>query len=128
MAEAKYSMIMAIVNQGFSEAVMEAARPMGATGGTILHSRRISDEEAMKFWNIHVQGERETVLILAEKKEKLPIMKAIGEKCGMQTEARGMVLSLPVDGVVGLNQFQPPFDSDFSPHSRLNLLQLYMPR
>lgn len=103
MAEAEYSMIMAIVNQGFSEAVMDAARPMGATGGTILHSRRISDEEAMKFWNIHVQEERETVLILAEKKDKLPIMKAIGEKCGMQTEARGMVLSLPVDGVVGLN-------------------------
>ena len=103
MAEAEYSMIMAIVNQGFSETVMEAARPMGATGGTILHSRRISSEEAMKFWNIHVQEERETVLILAEKKDKLPIMKAIGEKCGMNTEARGIVLSLPVDGVVVLN-------------------------
>lgn len=103
MAETEHSMIMAIVNQGFSEDVMDAARPMGAAGGTVFHSRRIGSEEALKFWNISVQEEREVVLILAEKKDKLPIMKAVGEKCGMHSEAHGIVLSFPVDGVAGLN-------------------------
>lgn len=102
LTENKYSMIMVIVNQGFTEDVMNAARPKGASGGTVLHSRRIGHEEAMKFWKISVQEEREIVLILARKDDKLPIMQAIGEKCGMESEAQGIILSLPVDGLVGL--------------------------
>lgn len=99
----EYYMIMAIVNQGFSEEVMEAARPVGASGGTVFHSRRIGSAEAMKFWKISVQEEREVVLILAQKEDKMAIMQAIGQKCGLQSEAQGMVLSLPVDGIVGLD-------------------------
>ena len=99
----EYYMIMAIVNQGFSEEVMEAARPVGASGGTVFHSRGIGSAEAMKFWKISVQAEREVVIILAKKEDKMAIMQAIGEKCGLQSEAQGMVLSLPVDGIVGLD-------------------------
>lgn len=103
MAENEYNMIMAIVDQGFSEEVMDAARPVGASGGTAFHSRRVGSEEAMKFWGISVQQEREVVLIIARKEEKLAIMQAIGQKCGMQSAAHGIVLSLPVDGAVGLD-------------------------
>lgn len=103
MADNEFYMIMAIVNQGFSGAVMEAARPVGASGGTVFHSRRVANEEAMKFWKISVQEEREVVIILARKEDKLPIMKAIGEKCGMQSDAHGLVMSLPVDRIVGLD-------------------------
>lgn len=102
MTGSEYSMIMAIVNQGFSEDVMNAARPKGASGGTVFHSRRIGNEEAMKFWKISVQEEREIVIILAQKEDKNPIMQAIGEKCGMESKAQGIILSLPVDGIVGL--------------------------
>ncbi|MBR7143283.1 MAG: transposase [Clostridia bacterium] len=100
----RYTMIMAFVNQGFSEAVMAAARPAGARGGTVFHSRRAETEEAHQFWGISVQEEREIVMILAEKEQKTEIMKAITEKCGMQSEAHGMVLSVPVDSVAGLNK------------------------
>lgn len=98
-----YSAIMAIVNQGFSEEVMNAARPMGASGGTVFHSRRIGSEEAMKFWNISIQQEREVVLILAKKENKKAIMQAVNKDCGMQSEAHGIVLSLPVDEIIGVN-------------------------
>lgn len=101
--ENEYSAIMAIVNQGFSEEVMNAARPMGASGGTVFHSRRIGSEEAMKFWNISIQQEREVVLILVKKESKKAIMQAVNKKCGMQSEAHGIVLSLPVDEIVGMN-------------------------
>ncbi|MCI8814099.1 MAG: transposase [Lachnospiraceae bacterium] len=103
MIENEYDLIVAIVNQGFSEEVMEAARPMGASGGTVFHSRRIGNEDAMQFWGIRIQQEREVVLILAQKEKKLPIMQAICQQCGMQSEAHGIVLSLPVDGIIGLN-------------------------
>ena len=103
MAENEYSMIMAIVNQGFSEEVMNAARPKGASGGTVYHSRRIGTKEAMKFWKISVQEEREVVLILAQKEDKLAIMQEIGKQCGMNSKAQGIVMSLPVDGIEGLD-------------------------
>lgn len=103
MTDNEYSMIMAIVNQGFSEDVMNAARPKGASGGTVFHSRRVGNEEAMKFWKISVQEEREVVIILAGKEDKLAIMQEIGKKCGMQSKAQGIVMSLPVDNVVGLD-------------------------
>ncbi|MDE6926204.1 MAG: P-II family nitrogen regulator [Acetatifactor sp.] len=102
MSENRYYMIMAIVNQGFSGAVMEAARPEGASGGTVFHSRRIASEETMKFWKISVQEEREVVMILARREDKLSIMQAIGQKCGVKSEAQGVVFSLPVDESVGL--------------------------
>ena len=103
MTENAYSLIMAIVNQGFSEEVMNAARPKGASGGTVFHSRRIGNEEAMKFWKISVQEEREVVLILAQKEDKLAIMQEIGKQCGMNSKAQGIVMSLPVDGIEGLD-------------------------
>lgn len=98
----KYTVIMAFVNQGFSEEVMAAARPVGATGGTVFHSRQVGNEEALKFWGVTIQKEREIVLILAEKEKKLAIMRAIGERCGTHSDAQGMVVSLPVDNVAGL--------------------------
>ncbi len=101
----KFTMIMAIVNQGFSEEVMSAAKPAGAAGGTVFHSRRVDSEEALKFWGISIQQEREIVVILAPKEKKVAIMEAIGQRCGAQTEAHGIVISVPVDGVVGLGKY-----------------------
>ncbi|MCI9124158.1 MAG: transposase [Eubacterium sp.] len=100
--EKTYCAIMAIVNQGFSGEVMNVARPMGAAGGTVFHSRRVGSEEATQFWGISIQEEREVVLILAEKDDKKDIMKAINGRCGMGSEAQGVVLSLPVDEIIGI--------------------------
>ena len=39
MAESKFELVVCIVNAGFSQNVMEAARAAGAKGGTILRAR-----------------------------------------------------------------------------------------
>ncbi|MDO5300674.1 MAG: transposase [Clostridia bacterium] len=102
MQENEFQMIVAVVNQGFSEDVMAAARPAGAAGGTVFHSRRVGSEESVQLWGISVQQEKEAVMILSRKEEKLAIMQAICEKCGMDSDAQGIVLSIPVDSVVGI--------------------------
>ena len=103
MADNECGMIMTIVKQGFSEDVMNAARLKGASGGTVFHSWRVGNEEALRFWKISVQEEREVVLILARKEDKLEIMQEIGKQCGIQSKAHGVVISLPMDSVVGLD-------------------------
>ena len=100
--EGNYSMILAFVDQGFSEEVMKAGKSVGASGGTVFHARRVGSQEALQYWGISIQEEREIVLILTKKEKKMDIMKAIASQCGAETEAHGVVVSLPVDHVAGL--------------------------
>lgn len=102
MTDNDYTLIAAVVDRGFGGEVMDAARAAGAGGGTIVHSRGIESEEATNFWGLSVQEEKEIVLILAEHESKLAIMRAISESCGMHSEAKGLVVSLPIDAVMGI--------------------------
>jgi len=102
MGDTKYTLIAATVDRGFGGDVMNTARAAGAGGGTILHSRGIENEEATGFWGLSVQEEKEIVLILAEHEDKVAIMKAIGEAHGMHSQSKGVVVSLPIDEVMGI--------------------------
>ena len=55
--EFAHEVIFCIVNAGFSDAVMDAAREFGAKGGTVLHARGTANPEAEKLFNITVQPE-----------------------------------------------------------------------
>ncbi len=102
MTENRYAMILAIVDQGYSEDVMCAARGAGATGGTVFNTRSVSGEAVGKFWGASVQEVREVVMILAEKEYRLPIIRAIEQQCGVSSPAHGVARSLPVDAAAGL--------------------------
>ena len=97
-----HTLIAAIVDRGFSGDVMDAAKSAGAGGGTVLHSRSIADEDDMSFWGFSLREEKEIVLILANHESKKDIMTAISSKCGMNTNAKGLVMSLPIDSVMGI--------------------------
>lgn len=101
--ESNYDLILAVANQGCSEDVMDAARGAGATGGTVIHARRIGLEDTVKFFGISITAEKEVVAILAKSENKHAIMQAICQQCGLKTEAKAKVLSLPVDSIAGLS-------------------------
>ena len=61
----EHEVILCIVNNGFSEAVMDAAREAGARGGTVIHARGTANKDAELFFNISIQPEKEVVMILA---------------------------------------------------------------
>ena len=102
MSDTNYSLVAAIVSRGFSGDVMETVRGAGAKGGTVIHSRRIGNEDVTNFWGLSVQDEKEIVLILTESANKVALMKCIGESCGMHSEAQGIVMSMPIDSVAGI--------------------------
>lgn len=103
MTDTTYAMITVMVEMGYSEEVMNAARGAGARGGTVIHSRGVENSEASAVWGISLQEEKEIVIILAPEDKKNAIMKAIGELCGINSEANGIVMSLPIDHVIGIN-------------------------
>ena len=102
LTQQQYTLITAVVDRGFSGDVMEAAKAAGAGGGTVVTGRGIENQEATSFWGLSVQEEKELVLILAEQESKVQIMRAISEKCGMNSPAKGLVISLPIDAVMGI--------------------------
>jgi len=101
-AAAEYSLVIAVINQGFSETLMNEARGVGARGGTIIHGRRSAVEDEVKFFGISLQKEKEIVTILAHGEQKSEIMRVITAKCGMNTEARGIIFSVPVEKCSGI--------------------------
>lgn len=98
----RYDLIVASVDQGLADQVMEAARSAGATGGTLIHARRAGVHEAEKFYGITLQKERELVAILAARAAKTAIMRAIAREIPLEGEKGGVVFSLPVDSIEGL--------------------------
>ncbi len=102
-----YKCILAIVNNGFSETAMDAAKACGAKGGTILHGRGTISKDAEKFFNISIQPEKEIVMILAKADLIDGILKGLYGAIGSQTPAQGIAFALPVDEVVGLKDETP---------------------
>jgi nitrogen regulatory protein PII len=71
-----YHLVVTIVNSGFFDQVMAAAKKAGAGGGTVVHARGLGSKEAMKYLGITIQPEKDLVLILTPKEKKLAIMDA----------------------------------------------------
>lgn len=100
----KYEMICCIVNLGFSEAVMDAAREFGARGGTVIHAKGTANKEAEKLFKIPIEQEKEMVLILVPTEIKEDILHALYKEVGLATAGQGIAFSLPVESVVGLSE------------------------
>jgi len=98
-----HEVIFCIVNSGFSEAVMDAAREFGARGGTVMRARGTANSEAEKHFHITVQPEKEIVMILVDAKIKDDILHALYKAVGLKTPGQGIAFSMPVDNVVGLS-------------------------
>jgi len=96
-------LIIAVINHGYSEDFMNVAKEAGASGGTVLNARGLAHQGPVKFFGIAVQEEKEIALVLTSREKKLPIMEAVSRSCGVTTEAEGLIFSLPVDNVMGLN-------------------------
>ncbi|MBQ8504915.1 MAG: P-II family nitrogen regulator [Clostridia bacterium] len=99
----KFEVIFCIVNAGFSEEVMEAARNAGARGGTVMHARGTANPQAEKMFGVSVQANKEIVMILVEDSIKEGILHALYGAVGQKSKAQGIAFSMQVDDVVGLS-------------------------
>ncbi len=97
-----HELVITIVTKGNGELVKEAAKKSGAKGGTMVHGLGLGGEEAAKFLGISIQEEKDVVMIVVRKEDCPEVMKSIVQECGIETEARGICFSLPVDSAVGL--------------------------
>lgn len=104
----KYELILAIVNKGSTDLVMNAANAAGGRGGTISVARGTGNPELAKFYGLAIQPEKEIVFIVVDKTIKDAVMKKIYVDAGISTQGQGIIISLPITDAVGLT----PIDED----------------
>ena len=96
----EYQLIVCIVNQGFSDEVIEASTRVGAKGGTIVSAHGSSNRQAEKLFDIAISPEKEIVLIVAKNEIVDDILKAVYEDVGLTTDGQGIAFTLPIDEAV----------------------------
>ena len=110
MSKYKHEVIICIVNSGFSDDVMDAAREAGAAGGTTIKAKG-TGAGAQKFFGLSLAEEKEIVMIVSSNDKKKDIMKSIMHNAGIESKAHALVFSLPVTDTAGF-RFSDTVDKD----------------
>ena len=97
-----HEVIFCIVNEGFSEVVMDAAKRAGARGGTVMRARGTANVDAEKVFGISITPQKEIVMILVPSDIRNDILHNLYSTCGLDTPGHGIAFALPVDAVIGL--------------------------
>ncbi len=98
----EHELIIVILNEGYSDFVMDAARAAGAGGGTVLHAKGTGGTRGEKFFSVSLADEKDMIYIIAHKDEKAAIMRSINEQAGPGSKAGAICFSLPISSVAGL--------------------------
>lgn len=110
----EYTLIATIINRGFSDDVMDAAREAGARGGTVVYAHGTGLHEGNGFFGLSIHPEKEIILIIADEEHRKEIMQAIVRHNGLSTEGAGITFSLPVTNIAGIAKINsvPPEEDD----------------
>ena len=95
--ENRIVLVMSIVNNGFSDKVMDIARKLGARGRTILNASGSASVDAEKLYGITINPEKEVVMILVSNDIVKDLLNLLYQEVGSDTEAQGIAFTLPVD-------------------------------
>lgn len=90
-----YEMINVIVNKGYAEDAMDAARKAGAGGGTIIGARGTAREGDAKFFGVEIVPEKEMLMILVPVEKKSDIVNAISSLPCFAKAGSGIVFCNP---------------------------------
>ena len=102
MNENAFEAIWVVVNHGYTDLVMTAARAAGARGGTVISARGTGNKEMEQFFGVTITPEKDIIIILVPKEIRDRVMMAVNEGAGMSTKGQGIAFSLPTSDTIGL--------------------------
>ncbi len=105
MAESKArELITVILNRGYADDAMAAARKAGAGGGTVINARGTAREDDAKFFGMHIVPEKEMLLIVVEQEKKEKVLEAIRTLPCLAEPGSGIAFCAGVDDFVLLGK------------------------
>lgn len=107
-----HELVIAVVNEKYSDAAVDAARAAGATGATVFHTRSVDNAKIEQAMGASIPEETDSIFLLTTKEYKLKIMEAIRDSAGLKTEGSAVIFSMPVDDLVGIGRFDELLDDE----------------
>ena len=101
-----HELVIAVVNNKYTETAIEAAKSAGATGATVFHTKSINNARAEGAIGTSISAETDSVFFLTTLEYKTKIMEAVRDVAGLKTEGGAVIFSLPVDDLVGIGRFE----------------------
>ncbi len=102
MPDNEYSLVVAIVNQGFSRKVVHIAEELGASGGTVFFGRGSSARTHVSILGVPVEPVKELIYIVSKKEFASKIIQRIEVECNLSAPEAGLAFCLSLDEVTGL--------------------------
>lgn len=97
-----FQCITTIVDRGRAEDVVQAANEAGGRGGTIFNARGSGIHETQTLLGMHIEPEKEVVMVLAPQAVARPIVNNIHEKLQLDQPGNGIIYVQPVAEVRGI--------------------------
>jgi nitrogen regulatory protein PII len=99
-----FKLIIVMVEDDKTEAVLDAAREAGATGATVLNQARGEGIQPQKtFLGLNLEARRDVLLLLVEEHRSRRILERIAEVGGFDSSpGTGIALQIDVEDAVGV--------------------------
>lgn len=107
-----HELVIAVVNNKYTDVAIEAARSAGATGATVFHTKSINNDKAEQSIGTALNRETDSLFFLTTMEYKTKIMEAVRDAAGLKTEGGAVIFSLPVDDLVGIGRFEDYVDGE----------------
>jgi hypothetical protein len=102
----KFSVLVAILAEELEEQAIDVARRSGAGGVTILGAKGIGAKEKKTFFGLTVEGSQSVLVFVLEKKLSVQVLKNLSLELDLQTSSRGVVFTLPLEHIAGIDLTQ----------------------
>ena len=97
-------LITVILNSGYADDAMDAARRAGAGGGTVIKARGTARPDDPQFFGMHIVPEKETLLIVVPHEKKDAVLDAIKNLECLSQPGSGIAYCSPVNEFVLLGK------------------------
>lgn len=85
------SLLTCVVQSGFGETVLKAARDVGATRAISQHARGIGMRERLGILGIAVEAEKEVITILVSSEQQDLVYDTVYRAAGLDAPGRGII-------------------------------------
>lgn len=97
-----YNLIFVIVEKGNAEHVVEAANKAGSRGATVINARGSGIHETSKLFNMHIEPEKEIVMIISQNSLVEGIVESIRKEMKIDEPGKGIIFVQDVGSTCGL--------------------------
>ena len=95
--------IIAVVERGKADKIVEEAKKVGARGATIFYGRGTGESEVKRFLNIHIESSKEIILVLSDDEKYKMIFDTMIDAGKLNEPGKGIIFTMPILNIAGIN-------------------------